>query len=346
MLLLEPCTWREDDRPQSKLHRTWSTKSEEICICASAHPMCSRPEIVWGCAQTQLLAHTTAQDWDAQAAEAHRRAAAQKAADNDFSNGLVAKDRQAEIAHAEELVRQRQDAHDTAHMLDGQVCSSTAARARRKQGLWSGLTGDFRTCTSQVVPDHALACDLSGRRLRRLHHAGGMLPGPVPHCSRSTGILSLASSFSVWSCQLSHKLHPVHSRLHARMPCSMLCMLQVARRQARAEADKAAAAADAGARKAAWALEEAQAKQKAHEDKLRASQAAVEAMRLNRCAHPASDSRAVCRAVWSGGTRRGCGSCRGRAPWQLSPALLCSSTSLAVPCRWKSRWRDLARCST
>ena len=56
----------------------------------------------------------------------------------------------------------------------------------------------------------------------------------------------------------------------------------MARRQARVHAEREAAAADAEALKAAWALENAEAAQRVQADKLRASQAAVEAMRLNR----------------------------------------------------------------
>ena len=46
--------------------------------------------------------------------------------------------------------------------------------------------------------------------------------------------------------------------------------------------EQQAAAAEAEAMKASWALQEAEAAQKLQADKLRASQAAVEAIQLNR----------------------------------------------------------------
>ena len=56
----------------------------------------------------------------------------------------------------------------------------------------------------------------------------------------------------------------------------------MARRRGAKQAEQAAEAAEEKAAKAAWALEEAHDQQRARDEKLRASQATVEAMRLNR----------------------------------------------------------------
>ena len=57
----------------------------------------------------------------------------------------------------------------------------------------------------------------------------------------------------------------------------------MARRRGAQQAEQAARAAEAEAAKVAWALEAAHDQQRARDEKLRASQATVEAMRLNRC---------------------------------------------------------------
>ena len=56
----------------------------------------------------------------------------------------------------------------------------------------------------------------------------------------------------------------------------------MAKKRGLQQAQQAQKVAEAQAAQAAWALDEAQAQQRARDEKLRASQATVEAMRLNR----------------------------------------------------------------
>ena len=81
------------------------------------------------CLQTQLTSQAAAQDRVAQAEEAHRLAALQKAADDEFAHTLVAKDNDAVVAHQGDRVKQRQAANETAAMLDTQVSPFWSERA-------------------------------------------------------------------------------------------------------------------------------------------------------------------------------------------------------------------------